>query len=127
MTSGAALEIRRVSGAIGAEVFGVDLSDDLDDEIIATLRSAWLEHLVLFFPDQQLTAPEQIAFASRFGDVTTAHPIEPPLRDEPRVLPVDSAYGQTDFWHTDVTFMPRPPMGSILRAVELPPTGGDTM
>jgi alpha-ketoglutarate-dependent taurine dioxygenase len=127
MSNGANLEIRPFGGALGAEVFGVDLSADLDDEVIAALRAAWLEHLVLFFPDQQLTAQRQIGFASRFGEVTAAHPIEPPLQDEPRVLPVDSAYGQTDFWHSDVTFMARPPMASLLYAIKLPPAGGDTM
>lgn len=121
------LEVHPLTGAIGAEVLGVDLSHDLDDQVIATIRAAWLEHLVLFFPGQQLLPREQIAFASRFGEVTAAHPVEPALKDEPRVLPVDSRSGQTDFWHTDVTFMARPPMASMLYAVELPTAGGDTM
>jgi len=127
MTTDAGLELRPLSGALGAEVLGVDLSSDLGDDLIAGVRAAWLDHLVLFFPDQRLTAQQQIAFASRFGEVTSAHPIEPALQEEARVLPVDSANGQTDFWHTDVTFMARPPMASMLYAVTLPAAGGDTM
>ena len=125
---GTQLEVRPVAGAIGAEVRGVDLSRALDDDVIAAIRAAWLEHLVLFFPDQGLTPQAQLAFASRFGEVTSAHPVEPALDEEPQVLPVDSAGGgRTDFWHTDVTFMARPPMASILSAVRLPEAGGDTI
>jgi taurine dioxygenase len=127
ISTGRDLEVRALSGAIGAEVLGVDLSQPLDDQVIDAIRAAWLEHLVLVFPDQQLTAHAQIGFASRFGEVTEAHPVEPALEHEPRVLPVDSRTGQTDFWHTDVTFMARPPMASMLYAVELPQAGGDTM
>lgn len=121
------LDVRPVSGSIGAEVRGVDVGHDLDDAVIAELRAAWLEHLVLFFPGQDLTPGRQERFASRFGELTSAHPVEPALDGHPQVLPVDSANGHTDFWHTDVTFMARPPMASMLFAVELPPSGGDTM
>jgi taurine dioxygenase len=81
----------------------------------------------VFLPGQHLGSEQQAAFAEQFGELTVGHPVEPPLEDDNRVHPIDSAYGSTDFWHTDVTFMPRPPMGSILRAVQLPPSGGDTM
>ena len=121
------VDVRPLSGSIGAEVRGIDISNDLDDEVIASIRAAWLEHLVLFFPGQDLTPERQQAFAARFGEVTAAHPVEPALADHPQVLPVDSATGQTDFWHTDVTFMARPPMASLLYAVQLPAAGGDTM
>jgi alpha-ketoglutarate-dependent taurine dioxygenase len=121
------VEVRPFSGSIGAEVRGVDVSRDLDDDLIAAIRAAWLEHLVLFFPDQELTPERQQAFAARFGEVTAAHPVEPALVGHPQVLPVDSANGHTDFWHTDVTFMARPPMASMLYAVQLPEAGGDTM
>jgi taurine dioxygenase len=121
------LQIRPVSGALGAEVRGIDVAGPVDDATIAELRRAWLEHLVLFFPDQDLTPETQQAFAARFGEITAAHPVEPALVDHPQVLPVDSSTGQTDFWHTDVTFMARPPMASMLYAVKLPEAGGDTM
>jgi alpha-ketoglutarate-dependent taurine dioxygenase len=73
------LDIQRVSPSIGAEVRGVDISQPLPDETIAAVRAAWLEHLVLFFPDQDLTPDQQVAFASRFGEVTEGHPVEHPL------------------------------------------------
>jgi alpha-ketoglutarate-dependent taurine dioxygenase len=127
MSISTGVDVRPLSGSIGAEVHGVDVSRDLDDDLIAEIRAAWLEHLVLFFPGQDLTPERQRAFAARFGEITEAHPVEPALVGHPQVLPVDSAYGQTDFWHTDVTFMARPPMASMLYAIQLPPAGGDTM
>jgi alpha-ketoglutarate-dependent taurine dioxygenase len=121
------LDVRPVTPVIGAEVRGIDLSQPLASDIVDALRAAWLEHLVLFFVDQELTPEQQLAFAAQFGEVTAAHPIEPALEDHPQVLPIDSVKDRTDFWHTDVTFMSRPPMGSILYARVLPETGGDTM
>ena len=127
MSIATGVEVRPLSGSLGAEVRGVDVARDLSDDVIRAIRAAWLEHLVLFFPDQDLTPERQQAFAARFGEVTPAHPVEPALVGHPQVLPVDSANGHTDFWHTDVTFMAYPPMASMLYAVELPPAGGDTM
>ena len=120
-------DIRRVSGALGAEVRGVDLGGELDADTVARIRAAWLEHLVLVFPDQRLTPEGQVDFARRFGEATTAHPVDPALDDHPQVLPVDSTRERTDFWHTDVTFMARPPMASMLYSVVVPDAGGDTM
>jgi alpha-ketoglutarate-dependent taurine dioxygenase len=121
------LEIRPLGPAIGAEVRGVDLAAHLSDATISAIRAAWLEHQVIFFPDQHVDPDSQLAFAQRFGEATEAHPVEPALEGHPQVLPVDSVKDRTDFWHTDVTFMSRPPMGSILSAVTLPDVGGDTM
>jgi taurine dioxygenase len=121
------VEVRPLSGSIGAEVRGVDVSRDLDDDLVAAIRAVWLEHLVLFFPDQELTPERHQVFAARFGEVTAAHPVEPALVVHPKVLPIDSANGHTDFWHTDVTFMAHPPMASMLYAVQLTTAGGDTM
>jgi alpha-ketoglutarate-dependent taurine dioxygenase len=122
-----ALRVYPVSPVIGAEVSGVDLTRPLSSDMVAAIRRAWLEHLVLFFPGQELTPEQQIAFASQFGEVTSAHPVEPALGDESRVLPVDSERDRNDYWHTDVTFMARPPMASILYASVVPESGGDTM
>lgn len=127
MTNAATLDVRPVTPTIGAEVSGVDLSRPLAAEVVGAIRAAWLEHLVLFFPEQQLTPDQQIAFATQFGEVTSAHPVEPALEHEPRVLPVDSERDRNDYWHTDVTFMARPPMASILYATVVPEHGGDTM
>jgi alpha-ketoglutarate-dependent taurine dioxygenase len=127
MTTAATLRISPVSPTIGAEISGVDLSSPLDPATVAKIRRAWLDHLVLFFPDQPLTPEQQISFATQFGEVTSAHPVEPALEQESRVLPVDSARDRNDYWHTDVTFMARPPMASILYASVVPTSGGDTM
>src|SRR5262249_19544470 len=78
-------------------------------------------------PDQQLTPDAHTDFARRFGPITEGHPVEPSLPGHPNVLPIDSVKDRVDFWHTDVTFMSRPPTGSLLYSVELPDVGGDTM
>lgn len=123
------LSLQPVAGRIGAEISGVDLSESLSDAIIHEIRQALVQYKVIFFRQQTLDADGQIAFARRFGELTTAHPTLPPLAERPEVLDLD--YGRTatrsNEWHTDVTFVDRPPMGSILRAVEIPPVGGDTI
>lgn len=130
MSAGAAaLGVHPVAGALGAEIAGVDLSRDLDAATIAALRRAWLEHLVLFFRDQTLTPPQFLALARRFGE-----PIEYPfvqgLPEAPEVIPVlKREHEHANFggiWHSDTTYLDRPPMASMLIARELPPAGGDT-
>ncbi|MBR8835084.1 MAG: TauD/TfdA family dioxygenase [Stigonema ocellatum SAG 48.90 = DSM 106950] len=122
-------DIQLVAGRIGAEIVGVDLSADLSDGIIGEIRKALVQYKVIFFRRQQLDANGQVAFARRFGQVTTAHPTVPSLPEHPEVL--DLNYGRTvaraNNWHTDVTFVDRPPLGSILRALVIPPSGGDTI
>lgn len=122
-------DIRPISGRIGAKIIGVDLSSNLSNEIISDIRKALVKHKVIFFREQNLDAQGQVAFARRFGEVTTAHPTVPSLPDNPAVL--DLNYGKTvgraNNWHTDVTFVDRPPLGSVLRALVIPPSGGDTL
>ncbi len=123
------LDIYPIAGRIGAEIRGVNLSGTLNDSIINEIRKALVQYKVIFFRQQNLNADEQIAFARYFGELTTAHPTLPPLGEHPEVLDLD--YGRTatrsNEWHTDVTFVDRPPLGSILRAIEIPPVGGDTI
>ncbi|MBD2726285.1 TauD/TfdA family dioxygenase [Nostoc sp. FACHB-892] len=122
-------DIKPIAGRIGAKIIGVDLSSNLSDEIISDIRKTLVKHKVIFFRGQNLDANGQVAFARRFGEVTTAHPTVPSLPDNPEVL--DLNYGRTvsraNTWHTDVTFVDRPPLGSILRALVIPPSGGDTI
>lgn len=122
-------DIQLVAGRIGAEIVGVDLSTDNSDRIISEIRQALVQYKVIFFRHQQLDANGQVAFARRFGEVTTAHPTVPSLPGHPEVLDLD--YGRTatraNNWHTDVTFVDRPPLGSILRTIAIPPSGGDTI
>ncbi len=121
------LDIRPLTTAIGAEVHGVDCAGSIDDDTIAAIRAAWLEHLVLFFPGQHLQPADQIAFASRFGEVTEGHPVEKLVPEHPELQPIDSLKDRTNFWHTDITFMAEPPMASMLYSVVVPAVGGDTM
>ena len=92
---------------------------------------------MLFFPNQHLEPAELVAFAVRFGELTPAHPVMPGLVGQPEVLEVDATRSrqdpryrdeyENDTWHADVTFMPTPPLGSLLQAEVVPPAGGDTI
>lgn len=125
--------IHPVAGTLGAEISGVDLSKSLDDATIAEINQALLDNLVIFFRDQHITPDQQIAFARRFGELHI-HPYIPHLEGYPEVLaltskedgPGDMAY-QSNTWHTDLTYQAEPPKACVLRGVEVPAAGGDTM
>ncbi|MCG6136524.1 MAG: TauD/TfdA family dioxygenase [Nostoc sp. LLA-1] len=123
------IEVKPVAGRIGAKILNLDLSNHLSDEIIKEIRQALVQYKVIFFRNQQLDANGQVTFARRFGEVTTAHPTVPSFTGHPEVL--DLNYGKSaaraNNWHTDVTFVDRPPLGSVLRALVIPPAGGDTI
>ncbi len=121
------LEIEPVAPACGADVRGVDLSEPLDEDTVRTLRDALCRHLVLFFSGQDLDPEQQAAFAAQFGEVTPAHPVIPSIPGHPKVLKIDGRDDRASWWHTDVTFLPTPPLGSILHMREAPEVGGDTM
>ncbi len=121
------LDVRPLSPSIGAEIHGVDCATDLDDDVIAAIRQIWLERLVVFFPDQRLDDDSQIVFARRFGDLTESHPVEPQVLERKEVHSIESGKDRVDFWHTDITFMKRPALASLLRSVVVPEAGGDTM
>jgi taurine dioxygenase len=124
------IEVRPVAGALGAVVRGVDIARPLEDEVIAEVRQAFLDHLVVFIRDQKLTPQAQLAFARRFGQ-----PMEYPqlkgLPECPLVTPVVKLeHERVNFggvWHSDTSYLARPPMASMLYAVETPPRGGDTL
>jgi alpha-ketoglutarate-dependent taurine dioxygenase len=126
-TSTVDLDVRPLSPTIGAEIHGIDCAADLDEAVVAAIRRVWLERLVVFFPDQRLDDDTQIAFAERFGHVTESHPVEPQVLERKEVHSIESGKDRTDFWHTDITFMHRPAMASLLRSVVVPEAGGDTM
>jgi len=125
------MELRPLTPQIGAEVLGVDLRAATDGQIDG-LRKALVDHLVLFVPGQSFDDAAQQRFAARFGEVEqfpfgTAGPADAP--DVHAIVTGGDApkYSNADVWHSDATFMETPPMASILRAVELPPLGGDTL
>ena len=122
-------DVLPVAGRIGAEIAGLDLATAIADDVIAEVRKALVRHKVIFFRDQKLDGDAHVAFARRFGPLTTAHPTVPSLQNNTHILDLD--YGRTaaraNVWHTDVTFVERPPFGSVLRALVIPPYGGDTL
>jgi taurine dioxygenase len=124
------IEVRPIAGALGAEIGGVDLAQPLPAAVISELRQAWLDHLVIFIPGQKLSPQAQLDFARRFGE-----PMEYPqlkgLPECPMITPVIKLeHERVNFggvWHSDTTYLERPPMASMLYAVETPPHGGDTI
>ena len=122
------MEVTPVTGTIGAEVRGVDISQPLDDGMVDELRKLWLDHLVLFFRGVDITPEQHIAFARNFGEIQppqlrTAHGGPP----EMNVLDQTDPKGDgADTWHNDSTFAAEPPMGSMIRVVQMPRVGGDT-
>jgi alpha-ketoglutarate-dependent taurine dioxygenase len=131
---GLGIDVRPIAGRIGAEIHGVDLTRPLDATTVAAIRDALLRWKVVFFRDQFLDQAQHLSFARSFGEPTPAHPTLPAaFPDHPEVLLLDnrqsSSLGGTSIesrWHTDVSFLPNPPMASILRGVVVPPYGGDT-
>ncbi|HZB91583.1 MAG TPA: TauD/TfdA family dioxygenase [Stellaceae bacterium] len=126
----ATLDIRPISGALGAEIHGVALDRELDAETVAALRRALLDHLVIFFRDQELAPERFLALARRFGE-----PIEYPfvrgIDGFPEIIRVAKLEHETvnfgGIWHSDTTYLETPPMGTLLVAREVPPFGGDTL
>ncbi len=129
------MEIRPIAAALGAEVLGVDLSAPLDTATQAALRKAWLQHLVLLFSGQSLTARNLIDFSARFGPLERHDNYQAELRhpEHSELLVVKTTevggrrivFGQQ--WHSDLSYTLRPSMGSCLYCLKIPPVGGDTL
>jgi taurine dioxygenase len=124
------IEVRKIAGALGAEIRGVDLADGLSTAAVAAIRRAFLEHLVIFFRDQHL-APEQfMAFARLMGE-PMEYPFVKGIAGFPEIIEVKKLEHETvnfgGIWHSDTTYLETPPMGSMLLAHEVPPVGGDTL
>jgi taurine dioxygenase len=124
------ITVRRIAGALGAEIEGVDLSRVLAEETLGEIRRALLDHQVIFFRDQHLTPEQHIAFGRRFGALNihdfVAGMAEYPEIIEVRKEPEDRVNFGGD-WHTDVSYLECPALGSILYAKEVPAYGGDTL
>ena len=126
----AQLDIRKIAGACGAEVLGIDLSAAPDAQTVAALRQAFLDHQVIFFRDQDLTSARFLETARLFGQ-PVEYPFVKGLDGFPEIIQVAKLeHEKTNFggiWHADTTYLERPPMGTMLIARELPPYGGDTL
>lgn len=124
------LKVRRLAGALGAEIEGVDISQDLPDATVAAIRAAFNEHQVIFFRDQALTPDQQVRFGAQFGPLNI-HPYVAGMAEHPEVMEIiKEPADKLNFgggWHSDMSFLERPAIGSILYAVEVPEHGGDTL
>lgn len=122
------ITVTPISGALGAELGGVDLGADLADDEVLAIRQALLDHGVIFFHDQDFDTNAHKRLARRFGDIFN-HPFL--ISDDPDVVTIVREPGDTrivgEDWHSDTAMVPEPPMGAILIALEVPEFGGDTM
>jgi taurine dioxygenase len=124
------ISVKPIAGALGAEVSGVDLSRTLPDVTIGEIRRALLDHLVIFFHDQRLTTEQHLAFGRRFGTLQI-HDFVEAMPGYPEILEVrKEPEEKRNFgggWHTDVSYLERPSLGSVLYAIDVPEYGGDTL
>ena len=122
--------VEPLTRTIGAVIHGVDCGTNLTDVVVAEIRLAWLQHLVVFFRDQKLRPEQQLTFARRLGKVVE-YPMVNGLSDFPEVVPVIKLPGEEfnfgGLWHADTTYLKEPPMAGLLLAREVPPVGGDTL
>ena len=122
------IQVTPLSATIGVEIGGVQLAN-LDDATFQEIRRAWLEYKVTFFRDQDMDDEEQLAFAARFGELEV-HPFLPENAEHDRIIRFEKdeqTAGFENLWHSDVSWREIPSMGSVLRAIEVPPYGGDTL
>jgi taurine dioxygenase len=123
------LKVAPLTPSIGAEISGIDLGEEQDGAVIAEIRAALLAYKVIFFRDQFITPEQHIAFARCFGPLEI-HPATPKDQPNPEVLHIahgPDSRGRENEWHSDVTWRAEPSLGSILRAIEVPEVGGDTL
>ena len=125
------ISVKRFAPNLGAEVTGVDLSEDIDDGQFSEILDAFHNYQVLFFKNQREISPEmQVKFGKRFGDLHT-HPAAPTMDGHPEVFEIhatkDAKIANGEFWHSDVSCDEMPPLGTMLQIHILPACGGDTM
>ncbi|MBN3762123.1 TauD/TfdA family dioxygenase [Burkholderia sp. Ac-20365] len=126
------MRVEQLTCSIGAELTGVNLADAIhDDGLFAEIRASLLQHRVLFLRGQEITRAEHVAFARRFGELED-HPIAGSDPEHPGLVRIYKTPDQPNdryenAWHTDATWRDAPPFGCVLRCVECPPVGGDTM
>jgi taurine dioxygenase len=125
---GLGFELEHLGITIGSVIHGIDLKGTSSDEEIGFVRDTLLERKVIFFRDENLTEDEQVAFGRGFGELD-AFPFGP-AGENPYILEIGHGRknpGAENGWHTDVTWMERPSLGSIAQCIEVPPIGGDTL
>jgi taurine dioxygenase len=125
-----AITVRRLAGALGAEISGVDLAKELDGPTFDAIHRAFVEHEVIFFRDQDITPEQHKAFGRRFGSLNI-HPYVKGMDGHPEIMEIiKEPTDKLNFgggWHSDMSFLETPSIGSILHAIEVPAYGGDTL
>ena len=128
--AGPNIQIKRLSPVIGAEILEVDLSKEMNSDLISKIKRALLDYGVIFFRNQELTPQDQMKFASYFSELIE-YPFIEGIDGFPNVVPVLKRSKELSnfggVWHSDTAYLPEPPMGTILYAKEIPPIGGDTL
>ena len=120
-------QIKRLAGALGAEVTGIDLTAATDNDI-QDIKSLLTEHKVLFFPQQNISPEQHVEFGHNFGQLEDHPNLKNPFTDHPYIFELAATQGGVaDEWHTDITFQEQPSILSILHMVKCPEVGGDTM
>ena len=125
------VKVTKLAPAMGAEITGINLaSNDFSDNIIGEIRAVWLEHNVIVLRDQNLTPQQQLKLARAFGE-PAIYPFLEGVEDIPEITAVLKREHETvnfgGVWHTDTSYQDKPPMATMLQAIELPPIGGDTL
>ncbi len=126
------IQIKPISGSLGAIIENVDLAAGIDDQVYAEIKQALLDNLVIFFRDQEITPDQQVAFGRRFGELHI-HPFIPSLEGHEEIIRLRAKSGAQEMlrlansWHEDLSYTYDPPLAAILRAVTVPSRGGDTM
>jgi taurine dioxygenase len=133
------LKVTKLADALGADIHGLDLRQEIPSGVFAEIRAAWLEHLVIRIRGQKLTDPQVLAFSRNFGELDPPGPNplgRPFLDDHPEMnvisnikeggVPIGGLGDGEAIWHADMTYIERPPMAAVLYAIEIPPAGGDT-
>jgi len=129
--------VKPLAPVMGAEILGIDLSEALDTPTFEAIHQALLDHLVIVFRDQRLSPAQHVAFSQRFGDLMVHVKAEYLLPGQPEVLVLSNKkhsdgrpMGFEDagrYWHSDMSYVEEPPLGSLLHAIEIPPEKGDTL
>ena len=122
--------IRQLTPSLGAEITGIDLSNDLSNEQLNQIYDDLIKYNVIFFRDQKISPEKHIEIAKSFGTIEEPHPIYPHVEGFPEIVLLKNDKDNppdTDEWHTDVTFKSDPPFASILYSKVIPPVGGDTL
>lgn len=126
------MHAEQLTCSIGAELHGLNIADAItDDGLFNEIKALLLEHKVLFLRDQAISRAEHLAFARRFGELED-HPVAGSDPENPGLVRIYKSPEQPNdryenAWHTDATWRETPPMGAVLRCIECPPVGGDTL